>query len=547
MVEFIKALKKRGLVKMKYFLIIIFFFLNLYGADNITLQLNWKHQFQFAGYYMAKELGYYKDAGINLKIKEYSQGIDRITEIEKNRAQFAIGRSDLIIDRAKGKDLVALGAIYQHSPLMLLVRSDSGINTLHDLKNKKVMITTDAKSSASVIAMLNSQNIQLSDIIVQKHSFDINDLINKKTDAMASYISNEPYLLDSKNIPYKIFHPKDYGFDLYNDLLFTTSDFIEKHPKLTKDFFDATIKGWEYAFNNITKTAQLIHRKYNTQNKSLIQLIWEGEELKKLAFHENSRHIGCLDKDKLQKIVEIYKIMGLIHKDIDLDPFVYKHNDHEVLKLKLFHRDIYLYSSILILSIIGFISIVFYLTIKRKWLHTKKDLEKEIEEKTREILQQTYIDPLTDIQNRKAYVKKIDELFNEYKRYATIFSIILIDIDDFKQINDNYGHRAGDNVLIEFARLISSHLRESDFFYRIGGEEFIVLLPHTDLQNGHTLAEKLRKVIEEELTIIKNKTVTISLGLTQVNENDNEDTLYKRVDKFLYDSKTSGKNKVSAL
>ncbi len=532
---------------MKYFLIITFlFFANLYAAEKVTLQLNWKHQFQFAGYYAAKEQGYYKKAGIDVQIKEFKHGINPLTEVEQGRAQFAVGRSYILIDKAKGKDIVALGAIYQHSPLMLLVKNDNGIETLQDLRKKRIMITRDAKSSASIIAMLNSQNIQLNDIIIQKHTFDLNDLIDRNTDAMASYISNEPYTLTQKKISYKIFHPKDYGFDLYNDLLFTSSVFIKKHPKLTKDFFNATIKGWEYAFNNITKTAQLIRQKYNTQNKSTIHLIWEGEELKKLAYHKDSKQVGCLDKDKLQKIVEIYKVMGLINEDVDLDSFVYEHNNHEVLKLKLLHKDIYLYSTILILTVVGLMSIMFYLTIKQKWLHTKEDLEEQIELKTKEILKQTLIDPLTGIQNRKAYVKRIDELFNEYHRYKTVFSIILIDIDDFKQVNDTYGHRAGDNVLIEFTKLIKTHLRESDFFYRIGGEEFIVLLPHTSLQKGQILSKKLLKVIENELNIIEDKTITISIGLTQIHKNDNEDSLYKRVDTLLYDSKNTGKNKVSS-
>lgn len=126
------------------------------------------------------------------------------------------------------------------------------------------MATDKAKTAAPIITMLHAHEIYEKDIHWAKHSFDVNDLVNKQTDAMLSYISSEPLILDDMKVKYKIFHPRDYDFDFYGDILFTSSDFIKKHPKLTKDFFDATLKGWRYAFNNIGKTATVIFQKYNT-------------------------------------------------------------------------------------------------------------------------------------------------------------------------------------------------------------------------------------------------------------------------------------------
>ncbi|WP_262823901.1 GGDEF domain-containing protein [Sulfurimonas gotlandica] len=515
------------------------------SEQTINLQLSWKHQFAFAGYYMAKELGYYKEAGIDLNIKEFEYGTDLYSTIKNKEADFAIGRSSILIDRAQGKDIVALGAMFQHSPLMLLVRSDSGISKVKDLKNKRVMITDDAKDTASIVAMLNANDLKLEDIKIQEHSFNLDDLINKKTDAMASYTSNEPIRLQSKNIDYKILHPKDNGFDFYSDILFTSSSFIADNEKLSEAFYDATIKGWEYAFNNIGRSAEIIHNKYNSQNKSLVHLVAEGEILRNLAYHEGSTNIGCLDKNRLQNIINVYKVMGLIDKDIDLDKFIYKHNHHEEILVALYHNDIYLYIVIGILALAGLLSIIFYLSVKTKWLHTRKSLEIEIDNKTHQIEDMTYIDSLTNSMNRRAYNIKIEELLSLYSRYNTVFSIAMLDIDDFKKINDEYGHRVGDNVLINIVLLIKSEIRQNDFLYRIGGEEFVILFAQTSIHEAIIVSEKIRQSVEAELKTIKSKTITVSIGVSEVMQNDTENEIFTRVDRLLYKSKTNGKNQLT--
>lgn len=528
--------------------LLLFFTTFLFSEDNlktVSLQLSWKNQFQFAGYYIAKEKGYYKDVGIDIDIKEFQFGMNVSNEVSKNKTDFAIGRSSLLIEKSNEKDIVALFSAFQNSPLILLVREDSNIKTLKDLINKKLMLTTHSKGTASVLAMLSANKIDIKDIQIQKHSFNLDDLINRKTDAMGSYISNEPIKLEEKGIKYTIFDPKDYGFNFYSDILFSSSSFIKNNPELTKNFYEATIKGWKYAFDNIGKTSQIIHSKYNTQNKSLVHLVAEGEALKKLAYTQDVKEIGRLEKDKLQKIVDIYKVMGLMDRNIDLDRFVYEHNNHMAVNLKLTKNELII-SALIIFMIVGMLLFtVVYVSIRRKWLHTTVELMNEIDLKTKQLRKQNYLDGLTGAKNRKAYDEKVNEHISLFKRYKNKFSLLMLDIDDFKKINDKYGHKVGDKVLIEFVKIVNLNIRQNDFLFRIGGEEFMIILSETDLESSKVVAENIRKHIENELISMNDNKVTVSMGLTEVLEDDNEDLIFNRADILLYDSKKNGKNKVS--
>ncbi|QKF80848.1 GGDEF domain-containing protein [Halarcobacter ebronensis] len=533
-------------MKILFTLLLSFSLLYSYvGNKIISLQLNWKNQFQFAGYIMAKELGYYNDVKLDVRLIEFSRGRDAIELLKSGDIEFAIGRPSLMIDKSKGEDLVALGAIFQHSPMVLLTRDSVDINDITDLKNRKVMITNDAKISASLIAMFISNNIQLKDIKIQEHSFNIQDLIDKKTDAMASYISNEPIVLKNRGINYKIFNPRDYGFDFYEDILFTSSLYLENNPQIVKDFYEATIKGWKYAFDNIRKSATVIYEKYNTQKKSLKSLIEEGYSLKEYAIDNDINKIGHLDKRRLEKICDVYKIIGLLDSEVDIDSFVYKNNNYDVIELELSNNQIYLYI-FYFLIIFGLLTLlIIYYIIRKRWLIPTATLDDVIETKTNQLKEESITDSLTEVKNRKAYNEKIKELLNTKKRHSTPFCLVSIDIDDFKKINDEFGHDIGDEVLIKFCRLVEMHLRANDTIFRVGGEEFMILLPNTDIENGHKVCKKLLLCTQESLLVEEKKNVTVSVGLVEVKEDDTEESIYKRVDILLYKSKRNGKNQIS--
>ncbi|WP_049751886.1 GGDEF domain-containing protein [Sulfurihydrogenibium sp. YO3AOP1] len=121
-----------------------------------------------------------------------------------------------------------------------------------------------------------------------------------------------------------------------------------------------------------------------------------------------------------------------------------------------------------------------------------------------------------------------------------------MDLDNFKQINDKFGHPAGDLVLKEVSNLLRTYLRANTIIGRLGGEEFGIILPNVTLENGKNVAERIRNVIENHEIKYDGKVIRISasLGVTQVKEGDTIDTLYRRVDEALYQAKRDGKNKV---
>lgn len=125
-------------------------------------------------------------------------------------------------------------------------------------------------------------------------------------------------------------------------------------------------------------------------------------------------------------------------------------------------------------------------------------------------------------------------------------SLIILDIDGFKSINDNYGHNIGDRVIVDVSNMLLKVLRGIDIICRWGGEEFVILLPSVDLNNASHIAEKLRVGIEE-LHVEPLEMVTASFGVTEVKENDNIKTTVERADKALYLAKSSGKNCVKEI
>lgn len=159
----------------------------------------------------------------------------------------------------------------------------------------------------------------------------------------------------------------------------------------------------------------------------------------------------------------------------------------------------------------------------------------------------TLVDHLTNVGNRRYTEMNLHLKINEFRRYGWSFGIIFVDIDDFKNVNDKYGHNTGDDVLVMLAKTISVNLRQFDFVGRWGGDEFVIILVNVDNKKLFNIAEKIRSLIAKSVLRVENKTVSVnvSIGAVLVKPKDTAPKLIKRADKLMYHSKKSGGNRVS--
>ncbi|MDH5785712.1 MAG: diguanylate cyclase [Chromatiales bacterium] len=155
------------------------------------------------------------------------------------------------------------------------------------------------------------------------------------------------------------------------------------------------------------------------------------------------------------------------------------------------------------------------------------------------------VDPLTGIPNRLAYNERMAQEFARWRRYGAPLTIAVWDVDKFKSVNDTYGHQAGDKVLSIVAKVLQQQIRETDFVARFGGEEFVLLLPETNLENAFVAAENLRQAVERTEFHFRGTRVpiTISCGMSEFSQGDNQERVFERADKALYEAKNGGRNR----
>ena len=193
----------------------------------------------------------------------------------------------------------------------------------------------------------------------------------------------------------------------------------------------------------------------------------------------------------------------------------------------------------------GFVSFAVFLVVCFTLLYIFA-LKRQVNQRTKELKELSQIDFLTKLYNRMKIESVLNKELYRLKRYNTPLSVILIDIDNFKRINDMEGHAAGDLVLIKFTKVLKINIRESDSIGRWGGEEFLIVCPDTKKDKAVFIAEKLCSIIDnyDFNTVYK---CTASFGVTESLPTDTDHDIFRRADKALYMSKYEGKNRVTAV
>ncbi|WP_439887894.1 diguanylate cyclase [Pseudomonas sp. MBLB4123] len=519
------------------------------AADKVRLQLRWLHQFQFAGYYMALEKGFYRQAGLDVDILPGGpQAAKPIEALLAGEVDFAIANSGLVIARMQGQPVVALAAIMQRSPVVWIVRADSDIYAPQDLADKRVMLL-DPPESAELRLTLLREGLDLERLQVSPPSFDPQDLVDGRTDAYNGYTSNEPFWLQQRQIDYRLINPHEYGVNFYNDVLATREALLDERPEQVEAFVRASLRGWQYALDNLEESVQLIHRRY-APGKTLEHLRFEAQELKKLIMPELVQ-LGHMNPGRWQTIADSYVELGMAKDTSNLGGFVYlgqAQTDHRLLYQVVG-------GATLALLLLGAVALRFAHLTKRLRLEiaARRQAEQELRNSNLKLEHLASTDRLTGLWTRLRLEEVAQNEIKRAERYALPLCLIFFDIDRFKAINDQHGHEVGDQVLREVAHRIKAQLRDSDCLCRWGGEEFIILMPHADLEHAVVMAEKLRILVAgnpvagspvADAPVTGQIGVTASFGVAQWQSGQNLREWVQCADQALYLAKQSGRNRI---
>lgn len=307
---------------MRLFFILLFIAsASLLANEKVVLQLKWLHQFQFAGYYAAKEKGFYSEIGLDVEIRQRDRSKNNIEQVISGEAEYGVSDSVLLLYSAKNEPISIIAPIFQHSPGVILTLKSSGINSPYKLNNKKLMFYKKDTDGFGILAMFQNIDVQPT-LIRNKAKEDHTSLINHKVDAYAAYLTNEPFYFQEKGVDINIINPANYGLDLYGDMLFTNTKEAKEHPQRVENFKQATIKGWYYALEHKEEMIKIIKNKY-AKNKSIEHLRYEANALEEMIQHK-SIPIGTLDKGRFKYTLQLYKRHGLIKNEIDADEYIFE-------------------------------------------------------------------------------------------------------------------------------------------------------------------------------------------------------------------------------
>lgn len=294
------------------------------NLEKVSLQLSWKHQFEYAGYYAAKEKGYYKEVGLDVEFKEMSFALKDsvIDDVISGKTTYAIDYSSIIQSYMDGNPVVLVANFFKHSPLVIASQKD--IRIPPDLIGKRFMGGKDALKNTSILLMLKKFGIDEKDFTDVAQTFSINEFINKEVDATTIFLTNQAFTLDKLGYEYNIINPEKYGAEFYVDNLFTSKQEVMKHPLRVKNFKEATIRGWQYALENKEEIINLILTKYNTQNKTKAQFEYEAKQIQNLML-TTVYPIGSISLERVKRIAETYMELGLVSKNaqVNFDAFIF--------------------------------------------------------------------------------------------------------------------------------------------------------------------------------------------------------------------------------
>ncbi|MGF7058267.1 ABC transporter substrate-binding protein [Brassicibacter mesophilus] len=391
---FKKFIKMSSFFKILCTVTIIAFIINIIPAlafaqdnDKVVLQLRWHHQYQFAGYYAAKWMGYYEQEGLDVEIRpaltENIGVLYATEEVAEGRAQFGIGSSDILLSQDRGAELCVVASVFQRSPIEYYMREDASYRSIVDLTKLKVARRQNDLLDIELQAMLISEGINPNKLplIIDTEEFTVNDFKTHKYDVIPGYMGAIiDFYAQKEGINLKVIKPIDYGIDFYGDSLFTSKKLAYEDPELVEKFRKASMKGWEYAHDHPEEVAERIANEYKVKgipHKDFIEYNkYQASKISQLTLYPIVE-MGNVNPYRWQKMHEMLTKLNLVKGQINLEDFVFDYQKITTEKYKKIEKGIILF---LIISFIASIIIfMFHLANKNSMLKNEVSERKRAE------------------------------------------------------------------------------------------------------------------------------------------------------------------------
>lgn len=288
----------------------------------VTVRLAWLHQAQFSGFYVAKEKGFYKEAGLDVELKEYEDGLDILQELNAGKVQFSVATPlEILTAIERGDNVKAIAVIYQTAPLAFASLSSAKITTPADFRGK----TLGAKggnneAKVKYQSLLSEYNIPEQAVSLKELDYSMSeadDLLNKRVDVIDMYRTDQPYLFKQKGVTINLLLPENFGISGYGDTLLTTESLIGDKPELVESFVQATLKGWEYALDNKTETLTIVAKYQNKDYADPERQKYILDQSAPLIRPTGGRTIGDMNFRIWDQIVKQAQSAGLISNEFD--------------------------------------------------------------------------------------------------------------------------------------------------------------------------------------------------------------------------------------
>lgn len=277
----------------------------------VTLRLQWQVQAQFAGYFVAKEKGFYKDEGLDVNIQEGGYGKDCITTVKHGAEEFGISKWISFVNE---DNLISIAQIVKDSGLVLISKKSKKIEKPEDLIGEKVGLWFNG-NEYPLYALLDKFQISKDQVDIVRQNWDMKQFTDDEIDVASAMTYNEllslydtgKYSKDDLNI----IDYKDYGIQFPGESIFTSKEYYKSHPDICRKFVEASIKGWKYVINNPDEAAEIV-MKYDKENR--LEIDHEKKEVREMInlINEDKYKIGFHDQEQMENVASLYSKYGII-------------------------------------------------------------------------------------------------------------------------------------------------------------------------------------------------------------------------------------------